>query len=230
MMKKIFGSAAVLFLSIFLALAPINSSIAAENGPFYVGVLGGYTFGSDLELKEYHYSTDLDVQETWVVGAKFGYTMPFAKFLAMEFEYLYFNPDVNRTVLYFSGSDFRTMEGSVDVNNFMFNVIAKYPVGKIHPFLGAGLGFSYIDLSATETTRIAGVTSTHSMNRDHTAFARQLLAGVNFEINKNLSVDLTYRYFMTSSNNDHGDDYRDYYGIDTEIKSSIVTIGLNYHF
>ena len=241
-MKKIFGSAVVLFLSIFLSLAPINSSVAAETGPFYVGVFGGYTFGSDMELKgnynsEYNYSADLDVKETWVVGAKFGYTMPFAKFLAVEFEYLYLSPDIDRTVLSSSGSDYRAIDGDVNVHNFMFNFIAKYPEGRIHPFLGAGVGFSNVDVSATVTTRKSGITSTYSMSDNKTAFAGQLLAGVNFEINKNLSVDLTYRYFMTTSDDDYDDDHYDdhynnryYHGIETEIKSSIVTIGLNYHF
>jgi opacity protein-like surface antigen len=168
-----------------------------------------------------------------VVGAKFGYTMPFAKFFAMEFEYLYFGPDIDRTVLSSSGSDFRSMEGDVDVHSFMFNFIAKYPEGRIHPFLGAGLGFSNIDLSTIRTTRTSGVTSTFSVSDNQTAFAWHLLAGVNFVINKNLSLDLTYRYFMTTSDDDdddYYDDHRDCHGFETEIKSSIFTIGLNYHF
>ena len=116
----------------------------------------------------------------------------------------------------------------------MFNFIAKYPEGKVHPFVGVGVGFSYVDVSATATSRKSGVTSSYSVSDDKTAFAWQLLAGINFEINKNFSVDLTYRYFMTSSDDDDYDDdyyYYDHYrGIETEIKSSIVTIGLNYHF
>ena len=237
MMKKIIGSAAVLFLSVFLVLAPAGHSVAAEAGPFYMGVFGGHTFGSDMELKGHHYdyySGDLDIQDTWVAGAKFGYTMPFAKYLAAEFEYKYFGPDIDRTVLYSSGSDFRAIEGDADVHSFMFNFIAKYPEGKVHPFVGVGVGFSYVDVSATATSRKSGVTSSYSVSDDKTAFAWQLLAGINFEINKNFSVDLTYRYFMTSSDDDDYDDdyyYYDHYrGIETEIKSSIVTIGLNYHF
>jgi opacity protein-like surface antigen len=238
MMKKIFGSAMVIVLSIFLSLAPVNSSVAAETSRFYAGIFGGYTFGSDMELKGDYYSgynrsVDLDAQETLVVGAKFGYTMPFAKFLAAEFEYLYLGPDINRTVLSSSGSDYRAIEGEVDAHNFMFNFVAKYPQGRIHPFLGIGVGFSAVDFSATETTRKSGITSTYAMSEDKVGFAFQVLTGGNFEISKNFSVDLTYRYFMTTADDDYYDDY--YYnsynhGIETEIKSSMFTVGLNYHF
>lgn len=244
-MKKIFGSAAVLFLSIVLLLAPMNGSAGAETGSFYMGVLGGYSFGSKMELKgdyysdyyysEYNRSADLDIQDTWVAGAKLGFTMPFARFLALEFEYLYFSPEVDRTVLFSSGSDSRAIEGDADLHNFMFNFIVKYPQGRVHPFLGAGLGVSYVDVSATTTSRRSGITSTYSMGDDQAAFAWQLLAGINFEINKHLSVDITYRYFTTTSDDYYYDDYyddhhRDYPGIETEIKSSMVTVGLNYHF
>jgi len=237
MMKKIFGPAVVLFLSIFLALAPIKSSVAAETGPLYVGVLGGHTFGSDLEYDETSYpSYDLDIQDTWMLGAKVGYTMPFAKFFAVEFEYLYFGPDVDRTILRSSGSDFTAIGGDLKAHNFMFNFIAKYPKGRIHPFVGGGFGFSYVDFSGTKEERNAGHTSTYSISGDDTAFAMQIFTGVNFEINKNFSIDLTYRYFITSSLDYEDDDYDDhhhhdhYYDNGIEVKSSMVTIGLNYHF
>jgi opacity protein-like surface antigen len=220
-MKKILSSAVVLFLSIFLVLSPINTAVAAETGPFYVGVLGGYTFGSDAELEMSPYKFDLDIQETWAVGAKVGYTPPAIKFFAVEFEYLYLNPDVDRTVLASLGSDFVAVEGDLKLHNFMLNLLAKYPEGNIHPYLGVGIGFSRVDLSGTGTMRIGGVTETESLDDDDTSFAWQILAGINFEISKNWSADITYRYFMTEPEFD---------GADLEIKTSMVTIGLNYHF
>ena len=229
----------VLFSAIMISLAPVNTSGAAETGPFYVGVLGGHTFGSDLDYDgPFSPSYDLDVDETWVLGAKFGYTMPFAKFIALEFEYTYLCPDVNRTVFSLEGSDFTAIEGDLDVHNFMFNFIGKYPKGKIHPYLGVGIGFSYVDFSGKKQERTAGLTTTYSIGGDDTAFTGQFLAGVNFEITKNLSVDLAYRYLITSSlDYEDDDDYDDHYHEDhhedndgIELKSSMVTIGLNFHF
>ena len=232
-MKKIISSAVIVFLAVFISLAPINTSVAAETGPLYVGVLGGYSFGSDLKYDDPPIpSYDLDIKDTLVLGAKFGYTMPFAKFFAVEFEYLYLSPDIDRTVLESRGNDFTAMEGDLDLHNFMFNFILKYPEGRIHPFLGGGVGFSNVDFSRKETTQISGITSTYSKSYDDTAFAWQLLAGVNFEINKHLSVDLTYRYFMTNSeyDDDDYDDHHHHHRPEIEIKSSIATVGLNYHF
>jgi opacity protein-like surface antigen len=235
-MKKIISSSVIVFLAFFVSLAPINTSVAAETGPFYIGVLGGYSFGSDLEYDEPSFpSYDLDIQDTWALGAKFGYTMPFAKFFALELEYLYLNPDIDRKVLESRGIGFTAIEGDLDMNSIMFNFILKYPEGIIHPFIGGGLGFSYVDFTRKKIAKISGITSTYSNSYDDTAFAWQLLAGVNFEINKHLSVDLTYRYFMTNSEYDYDEDYDDHYGYhhdrpEIKFKSSIATIGLNYHF
>ncbi len=230
-MKQIIGSATVLFLAALISLTPFNAAMASETGPLYVGITGGYTLGSDLEYTESYYpSYDLDIQNTWALGAKIGYTMPFARAIALEFEYLYLGPDVDQTALTSAGDDFYAMEGDLDVHNFMFNFIAKYPEGRFHPFLGFGLGFSQVDFSCRGTERFEGKMYTYSISYDDTAFAWQILAGVNFEINRNLSVDLAYRFFMTDTDDDYEDYYYHYYGTELEIQSSIVTVGLNFHF
>ncbi|MDD2316906.1 MAG: outer membrane beta-barrel protein [Desulfobacterales bacterium] len=229
-MKQIISSVTVLFLAALISSAPVNTSVAGETGPLYIGVVGGYAFGSDLEYKySYFPSYDLDIQNTWTLGAKIGYTMPFARAIAVEFEYLYFGPDVDRTVLASEGDDFYALEGDLDVHNFMFNFIAKYPEGRFHPFLGIGLGVSDVDFSGKEIIGGGGITDTYSMSYDDTAFAWQIFAGVNCEINRNFSVDLAYRFFMTDTDDDY-EDYYYYYGTELEIESSIVTVGLNYHF
>jgi len=47
------------------------------------------------------------------------------------------------------------------------------------------------------------------------------LLGVNFEINKNWSADLTYRWFGTDPNIQGGD---------VDYTTNMITVGLNYHF
>lgn len=227
-MKQIIGSATVLFLSALISLAPVNTSMASETGPLYVGIIGGYTFGSDLEYKTYYYpSYDLDIQNAWALGAKIGYTMPFARAFAVEFEYLYFGPDVDRTVQASEADYSYAVDGDLDVHNFMFNFIAKYPEGRFHPFLGMGLGVSRVDFSGKEIEQFGGETYAYSISYDDTAFAWQIFAGVNCEINRNFSIDFAYRYFMADTDDE---DYYHYYGNELEIESSIFTVGLNYHF
>lgn len=246
-MKRIIYLATVSFLAVFVSLAFINTSVAVETvtakpvateaDPFYIGISGGYAFGPDFNYDPPRsHSYDLDIQNTWVAGAKIGYTMPYAKFFAVELEYIYFGPGVDETILYTSGEDYFSMEGDLDIHNFMMNFIAKYPHGRVHPFTGLGLGFSYVDFTVKDIEQSGGVTSTYSNTYDDTSFAWQVFAGVKFTLHKNLSLDLAYRYFMTNSDGDYyyDDDYyyerRCRYRTDVKIKSNIVTVGLNFHF
>ena len=225
-MKKMANSGVIVFLVVFISLAPINTSYAEETGPFYISILGGYSFGADLEYDDNHSSSyNLNIPDSWAFGAKFGYTIPSARFFAMELEYLYRNVDIDQTTLVTRGNGITSIE---DVHNLMFNFIFKYP-GMVQPFLGGGAGFSSVDFTRSTTTQVPGITSTYSSS--NTGFTWQLLAGIIFEIDKNFTVDLTYRYLIT--NTEYGDDYYNnsyYNGAKIELKSNIVTIGLNYHF
>lgn len=211
-MKKCFRPALILWLSLSLFLVPIHASEAAEAGPFYVGVFGGYTFGSDATWTfPFFASIDADVQETWTLGAKVGYIPPSFKYIAVELEYFYLHPDIDR-----SGSSVVTVEGDATAHNFMLNCLFRYPEGRFHPYIGFGLGFSSVNVSGTTTT-----IGTSPLDANDTAFAYQFLAGINFEINRNWSADLTYRWFSTDP---------DVNGGDIDYTTNLITIGINYHF
>ena len=216
-MKKIIHSA-VFILSVLLILS--SHAFAEKTGPFYFGLSGGYTLGSDLEFAVDDYDFDLDIDDKWTLGIKLGYTMPFARFLAVEAEGLYFDPEVDSH----AWEKYRTYEVDVDATihfyNLLFNVIVKYPDGRIHPYLGGGAGLSHVDFYGEAENTYN--TNTDLNNDRDTAFAWQLLAGVNFDINESLSADLAYRYFSTSADFAH-DNKMDY-------STSIINAGLNFHF
>jgi len=230
LMKKVAKIFAVFVFVLAFSVFPSNSA-SAQTG-FYVGVFGGYAFSPDASLSytyyDYYYyynrEYDVEVQDSAVFGFKFGYTPPRLKFLSFEFEYSYLNPDVDRTALPYDPSSFAIAEGDIKLNNFMFNAIFKYPEGKFHPYIGLGIGFSYIDWSLTTTSPV------RSISNDDTVFAWQMLAGVEIDLTNNLSVDIGYRFFATESSSD--DDYYDYYDNDTrlEYRTSMVTLGLKYKF
>jgi opacity protein-like surface antigen len=203
----------------------------------YVGVFGGYTFSPDASWEDHVFNYDLDVQETGIFGIKFGGTHPTVKYFSIELEYSYLNPDVDRTVFSTAGSDYYAIEGDVKIHNFMFNTIFKYPEGKIHPYLGLGLGFSYFDFSVTSTSRLNGVSYNARRSYDDTVFAWQVLAGVDIELTNNLSLDIGGRYFDTESLNDsYDDDYYDDYDYDhydgptLDYRTFMVTLGLKFRF
>ena len=224
-MKKVANYLFISTLAILFAVCPLKSASAKVGG--YVGVWGGYTISPDASSGDshnwdYYNNYDLDIQEAWVLGVKVGYTPPELRYFSFEFEYSYLDPDINRSVLGQNRTGFVAVAGDVKLNNFMFNAIAKYPQGRFHPYIGAGLGFSYSDMSATATQRISGVTSSASIGKDYTSFAWQLLTGVEIDIINNLSVDIGYRYFATEIE----------FKNDTKIDftTSMITLGLKFLF
>jgi len=233
-MKKVANYFFIFTLAILFAVCPLKSASAQVGG--YIGIWGGYTISPDASSGDYYdggdyyYNFNLDIQETWVFGAKIGYTPPQLKYLAFEFEYSYLKPDINSSIIDWYGSNFVAVEGDVKLNNFMFNAIVKYPQGRFHPYVGAGFGFSYADMSTIVTQRFSSVTSSASVGKDCTSFAWQLLTGVEFDITNNLSVDIGYRYFATEIEfeNATGIEFKNDTNID--FTTSMITLGLKFLF
>ena len=82
-----------------------------------------------------------------MMGLKMGYILPQARALAFELEWNYmFNQTIPSQVV----SGVRE-SGKVDLNNFLVNVILRYPEGKIHPYVGGGIGASSMNIQNTES-------------------------------------------------------------------------------
>jgi opacity protein-like surface antigen len=216
---------------------PFNTALAQIGA--YVGVFGGYTLSPDASLGNYdpiyHLDYDLDVQKSGVFGVKIGGTHPAIKNFSFEFEYSYLNPGVDRTLLTTAGTDYYAIEGDAKIHNFIFNAIIKYPEGKIHPYLGLGIGVSYFDFSLTSTSRLNGVNYSKRGSANNSVFAWQVLTGVDIDLTNNFSLDIGCRYFDTQSKvyyYDHDHDHNDYYydGPTLDFRTFIVTLGLKFRF
>ena len=113
-------------------------------------------------------------------------------------------------------------DGDFSAHNLMTNLLVRYPQGKVHPYLGFGLGLSRATIE--EDYRFeedGGNVYTAKIDEDDTAFATQFIAGVNFEITPNLSADLAYKYFYSEY---------DIAGWDIEASNHIFSMGINVHF
>ena len=195
-MRKEYGLIAILIMVAFLITALATVAKAAEAGPSYVGVFGGYVIPQDLETP----SGDIKMKNSWMLGAKFGYIIPTYKWVAAELEYNHlFKQDVDQ-----AGDN-----GDFSADSVMANFLVRCPEGMFHPYVGFGIGWSWGDFK--------------SDGNDNTSnnFAWQILAGLNYEITKNWSADLGYRYFQSKYSPDSGD---------VTSKNHIVLIGVNYHF
>jgi opacity protein-like surface antigen len=205
----------VLAAVIFLTGAGYAQSYGPSS-PLYFGVFGGYVAPQDMTWtsKVTGVSADLALDSSGMMGLKMGYILPQARALAFELEWNYmFNQTIPSQVV----SGVRE-SGEVALNNFLVNVILRYPEGKIHPYVGGGIGASSMYLQNTESIggRVVNVA-----DETATGFAWQFLAGVNVDLAPNLSADLTYRYFGTNPG---------FSLIDVDYRTQAVTFGINFHF
>jgi opacity protein-like surface antigen len=233
-MKK---SAIIIFsLAVLFTVYPLQSASAQTGG--YIGIWGGYTINpyagsGDYEYNhhdddwDYHHDYELDIEETFALGAKAGFVHPLLKYLAFEFEYSYLNPDIDRSIIDRYSSDYVAIEGDIKLNNFMFNVIGKYPRGPIHPYIGVGMGLSYADVTAKATD---GSASSVSVGDNYTTFAWQVLTGVEIDLANNLALDIGYRYFVTQLEFNDNIEFDHDTSRDIDFETSIVTLGLKFLF
>ena len=216
-MRKTAFAVSVFLLSVLVILLPA-SDVKAQMRPFYLGVFGGYTMPEDMEVDSAFVGNyNIDLENGGILGVKFGFIPPQARFLALEVELNGMWNDYDRQVVItapFRGEE----QGDVTLANFMFNAKFRYPEGRLHPYVGFGIGWSSVTLDGKE---YADGILVADYDDDDTSFAWQFLAGLTFEIAPSIELDLGYRYFWTEPQFDVAD---------VEIKSHIATIGLNFHF
>jgi len=207
------AAAAILFM--ILILATPTGHAFAQMRPFYAGVFGGYTLPQNMtwENRSTGETFDLKMDETGMIGAKLGYILPDARFLALELEY-YHIFDHNYGP---GGNAFVRETGNLYLDNFFFNLLIRYPQGRIHPYLGAGIGFSNANIRNIETTARWTVIQEETVS----SFSWQFLAGLSFEIAPGLHAEFAYRYMGT---NPRPAD------IDLKYRASILSAGINFHF
>lgn len=204
-MRKFLACLSVLVLSGMLLFTAVPAATAKEAGPFYVGLYGGWVMPQDLEPED---GDDVPLKDSWALGAKFGYIIPQVKWLAAELEYFYMaEQDI----------DLAGVDGDFKASNLMVNIIARYPEGKIHPYIGFGIGWSWGEFNASAP-------GFGSVDESDNAFAWQILAGVNFEITPQWSADIGYRYFTAKY--ELGDEP----SVDATSKNHMFLIGVNFHF
>jgi len=205
----------ILLTGVFALCGAAHAQPYRSTSPFYLGVFGGYVAPEDMTWtsRVTGASADLALDESGMMGIKFGYILPQTRALAVELEWNYmFEQNIPPQVI----GGVRE-SGDVALNNFLVNLILRYPEGKVHPYVGAGIGASSMNIRNTES--VGG--TVYVADETDTGFAWQFLAGVNIELAPNLSADLAYRYFGTNP---------DFSLIDVDYRTHAVTFGLNFHF
>ena len=229
-MKRICRTLVIFCLAAFLLLTNAPVASAQTAGPFYMGVFGGYVMPDDLRWEwghdddwghddEWGYDESLD--ESWAVGVKLGQIIPRIPFVAVEFEYTHLAEQDYGKTYYYGPNNNGSYDGDFSAHNLMANLLFRYPQGKIHPYVGFGLGLSRATIEENYKGVSNGNVYSGNVDENDTAFASQFIAGVNFEITPNWSVDLAYKYFYSEYEIEN---------YDVEANNHIITLGVNYHF
>ena len=208
-----------------------QAALAVENTGFYFGVCGGYVIPQAVTLDDqYDTETGFDVKlkNGGMIGLTSGWINPFTNnIMAMELEYNYiFGTDLDPSKAVDGWGYF---DGTINIHAFLFNIKARYPNGPVHPYAGIGLGYSFFQLGEVTGRDSEGSVIFRGQGLSGGGLTYQLLAGVDFDITRNLSLGVGYKYFVTRpSLGSEGPGYR--VDVDSDYRASIVTAGLTYTF
>jgi len=224
-MKRFCSSIVISALAAFFLLTTVSAAVAKQANNFYVGVFGGLVIPEKADLDWGIWGSDkFDLDESGTIGVKIGYIIPQYQWFAFEFEYNYQGEQDFDEMAYSWEYGPERYDGDLSSHNMMVNFLVRYPKGRIHPFAGGGIGVSIGSFNMD----YSDVSGTYEMvDDDDAAFAWQLMVGTNFQIRRNLSADLTYKYF----NSDY--EFQSHYGLghlDVDSSNHIIAVGINYHF
>ncbi len=195
--------------AVLLALLGISSWIyAADDQSFYVGVSGGLVMPMDM-LEEWSWeelgqSADLKekMKNGFMLGLKLGFRPEALKILAIEVEYTYqraefdkiMSPGFNAGPYIVDGFYSDANDSYMTFNSLFLNIIARYPEGRMHPYVGIGPGMTRAYVSFNEpnlTTEGFGFQE----SGDDDIFCYQIIAGVDYDVDASFSIGAGYKYF-----------------------------------
>jgi opacity protein-like surface antigen len=178
------------------AIACPAVSFAAGMGPYVSANIGAAILNdatwTDIVYGPVGVEYDTGIGVTGAVGYDMGMTR-------VEFEFGFRRNDIDN--LDFGVGGRYPGSGDVTSSSFMFNGYYDFENGSpLTPYLGAGLGLA--------TVRAEDAYDFFNEDADDTAFAYQFIAGLGYQMTPNILLDISYRYFATSSDLDlEGVDY-----------------------
>lgn len=197
-----------------LAIPAVSSAAPQRPGPYLSGFIGA-TFPVDTDATGFFNDTirfDPGINVGGTMGMDFGA-------VRVEGEVSYKDGEIDTVHDNVNDTRHSAVEGSLEATAFMANVFVDlHGSGPITPYFGGGVGFAALHLS--DTTDRAGTLL--YIADDEVAFAYQAGAGLEVALNRQVSLDLAYRYFGTSEVS--------FADADMEFRSHNATVGLRLKF
>ena len=173
----------------------------------YFAATGGVTFPSTMSTTIFDTAPgggyvvkdrDINLNSGWFAGAKLGWQTSFTKkWLAIELEYNHMENPFDAGTPYLTAGYALTYDGKVKIDSGMLNLIGRYPEGKIHPYIGAGAGYAYVQLDDIRSS-IIGINYLNTASGSKGVFAYQFMCGLDFEITDHIYMGFGYKYFIAN--------------------------------
>lgn len=216
-------------LFILSASTAVAQTPAGSGPEWSVGIQGGWVIPNKISMTDttppIAPSLDLNVNNTGLLGFKAGWTPNITKqYFTAQFEYFHtFGPNVDSQVIFNDGTDTTSLKFNTTMDAVFVNFIARYPNGKWHPFVGIGPGWAWVKMNDVQVTVSGtGRVDPGKIKDRASQFAWQVIAGLEYDITRNWSMDLSYRYYKINS--------ATYDEIDLDMKGQSINLGINFKF
>lgn len=183
-MRIAFFSVALLASTATLAATPLEG--------WYAGVSGGYTYMPDnISTSRYGFKrTDASYSSGFNAGANIGFK---SNPLRYEAELTYIQADLRKFFINKIRQSY--VDGETNATLAMAKIYYDFPdmVPCVQPFLGAGLGYAYVETNIRSKLPFG---YTHYVGSD-SVFAYQGTAGLNYNYAEAFTLSIAYRYVGT---------------------------------
>ncbi len=193
-------------------LVMLSASAYCSQGPYFSGNLGLALLKdssmSNSELNDMGASVDIESKSGVGLGVALGYD--FGNSMRIEGEFAYQRNDTDKFTV--SAMGYRVslgLDGHTSSSCVMVNGYYDFTnLGRVAPFLSAGIGYSKVKQEITGLSGYDDVTDGEEIDiksrEDDTALAYQVGAGIGYAVSKTLTIDAKYRYFTTDDLNFNG--------------------------
>lgn len=181
-----------------LAIPAVCAATPPRLGPYVSGFLG-VSVPNTTGVTGYDYFADRFINDRveFDPGVNIGGTGGFDYgFFRLEGELSYKSSDMTTVTDKTGTYPPSSADGTLEALALMFNAFADlHNTSPVTPYVGGGIGFAALHLN---DTFVPGDPVPIYVEDDDSVFAYQVGAGLEFALNRRLSLDLGYRYFATS--------------------------------
>jgi len=199
----------IIVIAAFFALAipTICPAAPARPGPYVSGFVGA-SVAMDTDVPSSDFITNesfndrVEFDPNISIGGTGGYDFGIVR---LEGELSYKHAGIRSIVDQADGFRFRNVDGDLGALALMANAFVDlHNDTRFTPYAGGGIGFAFLHLSDTLGIDTRGGTASDLLlfgAGDDSVFAYQIGAGVGIALNRQFTLDLGYRYFVTDRAN-----------------------------